>query len=209
VLDKNDIQELIKIVSGKNIFIISDEVYEHIIFDGLQHESLLKYPELFERSFITFSFGKVYNCTGWKIGYCVAPKLLMAEFRKVHQYNCFSCNSTVQFALADFLKQKNVYLQLGIQLQHKRDLFLQLMSKTLFKPLVSHGSYFQLYSFRDVSNETDIDFAKRLTKEVGVATIPLSAFYKHNADDHVLRFCFAKKEKTLQEAVGRLRNFQQ
>lgn len=207
VLDKNDIEQLTSIVFGTNILIISDEVYEHIVFDGLQHESILKYPELFERSFVTFSFGKVYNCTGWKIGYCVAPKPLMTEFRKVHQYNCFSCNSTVQFALANFLKDKNSYLGLANFLQKKRDLFQLLMKGTKFKAIPSRGSYFQLYNYSAISNESDSDFAIRLTKEAGVATIPLSSFYKKNIDNNVLRFCFAKKEKTLEQAVERLINF--
>ncbi len=207
VLDKNDIKELTKIVSGTNILILSDEVYEHIIFDGLQHESLLNYPELFMRSFICFSFGKVYNCTGWKAGYCIAPDPLMVEFRKVHQFNCFSCNSPVQFALADFLKQKNVYEQLGPFFQAKRDFFKKLMSQTKFKSLPSHGSYFQLYSYDSISEEKEMDFAVRLTKEAGVASVPTSAFYKENNDNKVLRFCFAKKESTLEEAVERLLNF--
>src|ERR1019366_781182 len=127
ILDTNDMLQLQNIVAGTGILIMSDEVYEHIVFDGMQHESILKYPDLFNRSFISFSFGKVYNCTGWKIGYCVAPGYLMNEFRKVHQFNCFSCNSPVQFALADFLKEKKVYLGLGIFLQKKRDFFYKLM----------------------------------------------------------------------------------
>ncbi len=208
VLDKNDIEQLTQIVSGTNILIISDEVYEHIVFDGMEHESILKYPALFERSFVTFSFGKVYNCTGWKIGYCVAPKPLMAEFRMVHQYNCFSCNSPVQFALATFLKEKDNYLGLANFLQKKRDLFHDLMKATKFKAIPSHGSYFQLYNYSAISEESDRDFAIRLTKEACVATIPLSSFYKKNIDNNVLRFCFAKKENTLEQAVERLVKFQ-
>lgn len=207
VLDKNDMQQLSNIVSGTNILIVSDEVYEHLIFDGMQHESILKYPELFCRSFVCFSFGKVYNCTGWKIGYCIAPENLMNEFRKVHQFNCFSCNSSLQFALAEFLKEKNVYLELGSFLQSKRDYFLNLMNKTKFKPIPSHGSYFQLYNYSTISKEKENDFALRLTKEAGVATIPVSAFYKNKKEDKVLRFCFAKKEETLNEAVERLLKF--
>ena len=207
VLDKNDMQQLSNIVSSTNILIVSDEVYEHIVFDGMQHESILKYPELFSRSFISFSFGKVYNCTGWKIGYCIAPEILMNEFRKVHQFNCFSCNTPVQFALASFLKEKKVYLGLGIFLQNKRDYFRQLMLQTKFKPIPSHGSYFQLYNYSTISEENENDFAIRLTKEAGVATIPVSAFYKNKKDDKVLRFCFAKKESTLTMAVERLLKF--
>jgi methionine transaminase len=208
ILDTNDLLQLQNIVSATKILIMSDEVYEHIIFDGKQHESILKYPELFDRSFISFSFGKVYNCTGWKIGYCIAPEYLMNEFRKVHQFNCFSCNSPVQFALAEFLNEKKECQELGNFLQKKRDFFYHLMEKTKFKALPSYGSYFQLYNYSAISNEREPDFAIRLTKEAGVATIPLSSFYKNIADNHVLRFCFAKKENTLADAVKRLLKFQ-
>ena len=204
VLSKTDIKELHTVVTGTNIFILSDEVYEHLIFDGIEHESILRYPDLLQRTFVCFSFGKVYNCTGWKLGYCVAPEPMMKEFRKVHQFNCFSCNSPMQFALADFLRQKESYLTLGNFLQQKRDYFQQLMLQTKFKPLVSHGSYFQLYSFDEISEESETDFAIRITKEFGVATIPCSVFYKNGKDDKVLRFCFSKKEETLEEAVNRL-----
>ncbi|MBP6432197.1 MAG: aminotransferase class I/II-fold pyridoxal phosphate-dependent enzyme [Ferruginibacter sp.] len=204
VLSEEDITQLQNIVSNTGIFIISDEVYEHLIFDGKQHESILKYPDLLARSFVCFSFGKVYHCTGWKLGYCIAPENLMKEFRKVHQFNCFSCNSTVQFALAEFLLQKENYLQLGNFLQQKRDYFLGLMSATKFTPIPSYGSYFQLYSYANFSDEKEKNFAIRLTKEYGVATIPTSVFYKQEKDNKVLRFCFAKKEETLERAVERL-----
>ncbi|HEY8689111.1 MAG TPA: methionine aminotransferase [Chitinophagaceae bacterium] len=204
VLSKDDILQLQSIVAGTNIFILSDEVYEHLIFDDLQHESMLRYPDLLERSFVCFSFGKVYHCTGWKLGYCIAPAALTNEFRKVHQFNCFSCNSPMQFALADFLQNKESYLTLGKFLQNKRDYFMELMKQTKFTPLPSHGSYFQLYSYKGLSDESEKDIAIRLTKDFGVATIPTSAFYKNGKDDKVLRFCFAKKESTLDEAVSRL-----
>ena len=204
VLSKNDIEQLQQIVKDTNIFILSDEVYEHLIYDDMQHESMLKYPDLYERSFVCFSFGKVYHCTGWKMGYCVAPPALMKEFRKIHQFNCFTTNGTVQFALAEFIQQKDQYLLLGKQLQEKRDYFLQLMQQTKFKPLPSHGSYFQLYSYKDFSDEKEADLAIRLTEEYSVATIPVSAFYQSGKDDRVLRFCFVKKEATLEEAVNRL-----
>lgn len=204
ILDKNDINQLRSIVEGTRIIILSDEVYEHIIFDGRQHESILKYPDLFQRSFVVFSFGKVYHCTGWKLGYCIAPHFLMKEFLKVHQYNCFSCHTPVQYALATFLQDKNEYLQLGSFLQAKRDYFNKLMSKTKFKPLPSFGSYFQLYDFQKISNEIEIDFAKKLTENAGVSAIPVSAFYKNGKEDKVLRFCFAKKDSTLSDAVDRL-----
>ena len=204
VLSKEDIKQLQSVVAGTGIFILSDEVYEHIVFDDMNHESMLRYPDLFKRSFVCFSFGKVYHCTGWKLGYCVAPAALMNEFRKVHQFNCFSCNSPMQFALADFLQHEESYLTLGNFLQKKRDYFLELMKQTRFTPLPSHGSYFQLYSYKDLSDESEKDLALRLTKDFGVATIPTSAFYKNGKDDKVLRFCFAKKESTLEEAVNRL-----
>lgn len=209
VLNNEDLEQLRNIVLGTNILIVSDEVYEHIIFDGMPHESILKYAELFDRSFACFSFGKVYNCTGWKIGYCIAPRALMTEFRKVHQFNCFSCNAPVQYALAEFIKEKNVYLELGNFLQKKRDYFEMLMAQTKFKALPSHGSYFQLYDYAAISEENENDFAIRLTKEAGVASIPTSAFYKNGKDNKVLRFCFAKKESTLDEAVERLAKFTQ
>lgn len=204
VLSNHDIEQLRSIVKNTGIFILSDEVYEHLIFDGKKHESILRYPDLLQRSFVCFSFGKVYNCTGWKIGYCVAPAPLMKEFRKVHQFNCFSCNSPVQFALTEFLKEREQYLQLGIQLQQKRDFFQSLMLQTKFKPLPSYGSYFQLYSYSNISDENENDFAIRLTKEYGVTTIPTSAFYKNSIDNKVLRFCFSKKEETLRVAAEKL-----
>jgi methionine aminotransferase len=207
VLSSFDIEQLRSIVKDTGIFILSDEVYEHLIFDDLRHESMLRYPDLLERSFVCFSFGKTYHCTGWKLGYCVAPDRLMKEFRKVHQFNCFSCHSPVQFALADFLQQKEEYLQLGKMIQGKRDYFQSLMQQTKFKPLPSHGSYFQLYSYGELSNENDMDLAVRITKQYGVATIPVSAFYTEQKDDRVIRFCFAKKETTLYEAVNRLTKF--
>jgi methionine aminotransferase len=204
VLDKNDIEQLSNIVQETNIFILSDEVYEHIIFDAREHESILKYPQLFERSFVVFSFGKVYHCTGWKMGYCVAPGELMKEFLKVHQYNAFCSNSPMQYALATFLQHKNEYLELGSFLQEKRDHFKNLMDKTKFTPLTSHGTYFQLYSYSQISDLNELDFAKKLTIELGVGTIPVSAFYKNSRENQVLRFCFSKKEKTLAMAAERL-----
>ncbi|MEP7255670.1 MAG: methionine aminotransferase [Ferruginibacter sp.] len=204
VLSADDIKQLQTIVKDTGIFILSDEVYEHLIFDGMKHESMLRYPDLYERSFVCFSFGKVYDCTGWKMGYCVAPPALMKEFRKVHQFNAFSCSTPVQYALTEFLKQKENYLQLGSILQKKRDYFKELMLQTKFKPLPSHGSYFQLYSYAGISDESEKDFAIRVTKEYGVASIPTSVFYKHGEDNKVLRFCFSKKEATLEEAANRL-----
>ena len=204
VLDKNDIAELKSVTSGTNIFIVSDEVYEHLIYDELPHESMLKYPELFERSFVNFSFGKTYHCTGWKLGYCIAPAAFTKEFRKVHQFNCFSCFTPAQVALAEYLKNKEAYLSLPRFMQQKRDYFIELMKQTKFDLLNTSGSYFICASYGRISDEADKDLAIRLTKEAGVATIPLSAFYHNQKDDKVLRFCFSKQNRTLQQAVERL-----
>lgn len=204
VLQEADIMALREIVAGTNIFIISDEVYEHLIFDGIAHQSILRYPDLMERSFVCFSFGKTYHCTGWKIGYCVAPPPLMKEFRKVHQFNCFSCHSPVQYALANYLQQPTPYLSLGSSMQQKRDYFRSLMQQTPFTLIPSHGSYFECYSYAGFSDEPDKALAIRLTKEKGVATIPMSSFYKEGTDNKVLRFCFAKQATTLEKAVERL-----
>jgi methionine aminotransferase len=204
VVSEKDIEELRKTVEDTNIFIISDEVYEHLIFDGIAHQSILRYPDLLQRSFVCFSFGKVYNCTGWKSGYCIAPPQLTKEFRKVHQFNCFSCHTPTQVALAKFLKDKDAYLSLSAFMQQKRDYFTKLMQSTKFDMLESHGSYFICAKYNRISDEGDKDFAIRLTKETGVATIPVSAFYHNGKDDKVLRFCFSKKEDTLEQAVEKL-----
>ena len=205
VISMEDIEQLRDIVIEHDLYILSDEVYEHLIFDGLPHYTMLRFPELYARSFVCFSFGKVYNCTGWKMGYCVAPPAFTAEFRKVHQFNCFSVQTPAQVALAEYIAQKESYRSLGPLMEGKRDFFQQLMVQTKFTPLVSHGSYFQLYSYRQVSEEGDLAFARRLTTELGVVGIPVSAFYQSGKDDRVLRFCFAKKEETLVAAVQRLR----
>jgi methionine aminotransferase len=204
VLSEQDIVELRAVTKDTNIIIISDEVYEHLIFDGLKHESILQFPDLLERSFVCFSFGKVYNCTGWKLGYCISSPALMNEFRKIHQFNCFTCDTPKQVALSKFLRQRDQYLQLGTLLQQKRDHFLELMKQTRFKPLPSHGSYFQIYSYKDISDEHEKEFAVRLTREFGVATIPVASFYREAANHQVLRFCFSKKEPTLEAAAERL-----
>lgn len=204
VLQPADIESLRKLVAGTNMFIISDEVYEHLIFDNIPHQSILRYPDLLERSFVCFSFGKVYDCTGWKQGYAVAPAPLMKEFRKVHQFNAFSCFTPTQVALAQFLKKPEVYLQLSSMLQARRDYFIQLMSATPFTLQPTHGSYFVCGTYEKISDEPDRDFAIRLTREHGVATIPVSAFYQEGKDDKVLRFCFSKSKETLDKAVERL-----
>ena len=204
VLLADDIEQLRSIVKDTRIIILSDEVYEHLIFDNIPHQSILRYPDLMERSFVCFSFGKVYHCTGWKLGYCISSPGLMKEFRKVHQFNCFCCHTPSQVALAVFLKNKESYLSLGAFMQQRRDYFQQLMEQTKFTPFQSHGSYFQLYAYDRISDEGDRDFAIRITKEYGVAAIPVSAFYQSGTDHKVVRFCFAKKNETLETAVERL-----
>lgn len=204
MLSTSDIGMLTEIVKENDIFIVSDEVYEHIVFDDHVHESILKYPELLKQSFVCFSFGKVYHCTGWKLGYCIAPQKLMSEFRKIHQFNAFSCNTPLQVALADFLKDQSSYLSIAPFLQQKRDLFRNLMQKTRFQLLSAQGSYFVCATYDQISKEEDKAFAIWLIREAGVATIPLSAFYQDMADTGTIRFCFAKKQETLEEAVYRL-----
>lgn len=204
VLHASDMDELRDIVSGTNIFIVSDEVYEHLIFDQIPHQSILRYPDLLERSFVCFSFGKTYNCTGWKLGYCISSPDSMVEFRKVHQFNCFCCHTPSQVALAEFLKNKDAYLSLSGIMQQKRDYFTGLMKSTKFSLLNSSGSYFICAKYDRISDEGDKDFATRVTKEFGVATIPVSVFYKSGTDNKVVRFCFSKKPETLEAAVERL-----
>lgn len=204
VLQADDMLELEAVVKNTGIFILSDEVYEHLIFDNIAHQSVLRYPALAERSFVVYSFGKTYHCTGWKLGYCIAPAAFMQEFRTVHQFNCFSCNTPAQAGIAQYIKNQDAYLELGTFIQQKRDYFYGLMEQTPFTMLPSHGSYFGLASYASFSNEPDMDFAARITRDYGVATIPLSPFYVNGKDDKVVRFCFAKKEQTLEVAVNRL-----
>lgn len=205
VLSEMDIEQLRKLVHGTGIFILSDEVYEHVIFDNLSHNSILRYPDLRDRSFVCFSFGKIYHCTGWKIGYCVAPATAMHEFRKVHQFNCFSCDSPKQVALTKFLEQPLHYTSLGKFIQQKRDYFLTMMKETPFRMHNSSGSYFILGSYGHFSDENEKDFAIRITKEYKVAAIPVSAFYHDGTDNKVLRFCFCKKNETLERAAENLK----
>lgn len=199
-----DMVELEKITKGSDIIIISDEVYEHIIFDGIEHQSVLRYPKLAERSFVIGSFGKTYHSTGWKVGYCIAPKNLMNEFRKVHQFNVFSVNSIAQVAFSEILKRKELYLQLNSFYQQKRDYFRRAIQSSRLKLLKCEGTYFQLVSYAKISDERDLEFVKRITREVGVAAIPISVFYRHHIDNSVIRFCFAKEEETLKKAADLL-----
>jgi methionine aminotransferase len=204
VLSAGDIQALAEIVDDTDILILADEVYEHIIFDGTRHESMARTPELAARSFIVGSFGKTYHATGWKVGYVVAPASLSQEFRKVHQFVTFATNTPVQHAIADFLMAQRGLRELAPFYQAKRDLFLRLMEGSRFKPLPCRGSYFQLMDYSAITDETDAEFAIRLTKEHGVASIPTSPFLYRQAAPRVLRFCFAKKDETLEAAASRL-----
>lgn len=204
ILSEKDIKALIKLTKNTDVMILSDEVYEHIIFDGRKHQSISLYPELRERSFIVASFGKLLHTTGWKMGYCLAPEPLMKEFRKVHQFNVFSVNTPMQLGIANYLKNADNYLGLSAFFQEKRDFFRNLLSETRFKLLPCNGSYFQCVSYDHLSDERDTDMAARLVTAYGVATIPVSAFYIRNTDHRVLRFCFAKKQETLEKAVERL-----
>jgi methionine transaminase len=201
VLSREDIHQLEEIAREADFFVISDEVYEHIIFDGCSHESLLRYHELAKKSFVISSFGKTYHTTGWKIGYCVAPEPLSTEFRKIHQYLTFASNTPIQYAYAKIMEDKSHYLSLSSFYQKKRDLFLSLTANSGFKALPCRGTYFQMMDYSSISMEPDIDFAKRLTREHGIAAIPPSVFYHKNDDNRVLRFCFAKKNDTLKKAA--------
>ena len=207
ILTKTDIDELTAIVKNQDILILSDEVYEHLIYDGREHHSMARYPELRERSFITVSFGKLFHATGWKIGYCLAPANLMQEFRKIHQFLVFSVNTPMQAGIAEYLKDENVYNGLSNFFQQKRDYFSRGLQQSRFKLLPSQGSYFQCVSYHGLTDEHDTDLAIRITREFGVASIPVSAFYSKGTDHHILRFCFAKKQETLDKAVERLIKF--
>lgn len=204
ILAEEDIKELNTIVKNRDIIILSDEVYEHLIFDGQEHLSMARYPELRERSFIIASFGKLFHTTGWKVGYCMAPAYLMNEFRKIHQFNVFSVNTPMQVAAAEYLKNEHHYLDLAGFFQQKRDHFRGGLSQTRFELLPCSGSYFQSVSIKHLTTEKDSDYAIRLAKEFGVAAIPVSAFYNKGTDHHILRFCFAKRQETLDKAVDKL-----
>jgi len=204
ILTQSDIDSLIKLTKNTDIIILSDEVYEHLIYDEEKHLSVAFYPELRERSFIVASFGKLLHATGWKVGYCLAPEKLMAEFRKVHQFNVFSVNTPMQQAISQYISDEKSYLGLAAFFQQKRDLFRSLLSNTKFKLLPCKGSYFQCVSFNAISDESDTIMAKRLITDFGVASVPLSAFYTKNTDDKILRFCFAKEDETLHKAAERL-----
>ena len=200
VFSNQDMLQLQELVKGTNIIVLSDEVYEHIIFDDEQHQSACLFPILKEHSFIVASFGKTFHNTGWKLGYCCAPKELMVEFQKVHQFNVFCVNHPMQKAIADYINEPQHYENLPIFYQQKRDFFLELIKESRFKIIPSKGTYFQVLDFSDITQENDVVFAKRLTSEFKLASIPMSVFNENHTDYKVLRFCFAKTEKTLKKA---------
>lgn len=204
VLTDSDMLQLQKILDNTDVVVLSDEVYEHIIFDGLEHQSVSRFPKLAERSIIISSFGKTYHTTGWKMGYVLAPENITKEFRKVHQFMAFSANTPIQYALADFLDDADAYLQLNQFYEDKRNYFQKLIKGSNFKLLPCKGSYFQMLNYAKITQERDIDFAVRLTKEHKVASIPTSVFYHKKIDNNVLRFCFAKSEETLEKAAEKL-----
>ncbi|WP_026075830.1 pyridoxal phosphate-dependent aminotransferase [Noviherbaspirillum massiliense] len=204
VLREQDIKALADIVRGTDILILSDEVYEHMVYDGRRHESVCRHPELASRSFVVSSFGKTYHVTGWKVGYVAAPAALSAEFRKVHQFNVFTVNTPVQHGLAAYMADPAPYLDLPAFYQHKRDLFRSRLERTRFRLLPSDGTYFQCVEYSAISDQPEAEFAKWLTSEIGVAAIPVSAFYHQPKESGIVRFCFAKKDETLNTALDRL-----
>jgi len=201
LFSEDDMLQLQNLAEKYNLFVLSDEVYEHIIFDGNTHYSAARFPELACRSFITASFGKTFHNTGWKLGYCLAPKALMVEFRKVHQYTVFSVNSPMQKGMAEYLQTSEHYLGLSVFYQQKRDLFLDLISVSRFNVIPSEGTYFQMLDFSDITQESDVTFADRLTKENKLAVIPTSVFNANREDFKQVRVCFAKTDETLQKAA--------
>ena len=203
-LSEGDMHALEKILAGTDIIVLSDEVYEHIIFDGIQHQSIARFPKLAERSIITFSFGKTFHATGWKLGFCLAPENIMNEFRKAHQFVVYTCNTPIQHALAEYLSDEKNYQNLGNFYQEKRDYFCKLVRGSRFKILPCTGSYFQLLDYSDITDEIDTEYAIRLTKEAGIASIPVSVFYHKPVHNNMLRFCFAKEKDTLEKAAERL-----
>ena len=203
---KEDMSTLENKLQGSDTIVLSDEVYEHIVFDENSHESVSKYPDLASRSLVCASFGKTFHVTGWKMGYCAAPDYLMKEFQKIHEFNVFCANHPLQRALATYLRSPGNYMNLGSFFQEKRDSFLAGLEGSRFKFTPSQGTYFQLLDYSEITDESDVEFAKRLAIEKGVASIPISVFNKDQADHKQLRFCFAKKEETLRDATEILRS---
>ncbi|MBU1014257.1 MAG: aminotransferase class I/II-fold pyridoxal phosphate-dependent enzyme [Bacteroidetes bacterium] len=201
VLKSSDILQLEALTKETDIIVISDEVYEHLIFDNLQHESVCKYPELARRSFVIASFGKTFHATGWKMGYVLAPEKLMNEFRKVHQFNVFTVNTPIQYAIADFISKKKNYNKLHSFYEQKRDYFADKIRTSRFRIVPCFGTYFQLLDYRDISDKPEMEFAKELIKKFGIASIPVSSFYHDGMESKRLRFCFAKQKETLNKAA--------
>ncbi|MBR7798627.1 pyridoxal phosphate-dependent aminotransferase [Undibacterium fentianense] len=203
-LEKSDYEQLANLLRGTNILLISDEVYEHMVFDGKAHYSVASHPELAQRSFIISSFGKTYHVTGWKVGYVLAPKALTKEFRKIHQFNVFTVNTPMQYGLAAYMNDERKYTELSDFYQEKRDFFRNGLSESRFKLLPVQGTYFQCVDYSAISNESELEFASWLTSDIGVAAIPVSAFYQEQKQNHLIRFCFAKQKTTLERALERL-----
>jgi methionine aminotransferase len=203
-LSESDMKKLEKILLGTDIIVLSDEVYEHIIFDEIPHQSVVRFPKLAERSIVVYSFGKTFHATGWKMGFCLAPENIMNEFRKAHQFVVYTCNTPIQYALAEYLSDENNYKTLGKFYQEKRDYFCDLLKESRFKILPCKGSYFQLLDYSEITDDLDTDYAIRLTKEAGIASIPVSVFYHQPVHNNILRFCFAKEKETLEKAAERL-----
>ena len=206
LLNKEDMSQLEDILRGTNILVLSDEVYEHIVFNGEEHQSVCRFPDLKLRSFAVASFGKTFHNTGWKVGYCCAPKELMDEYKKVHQYNVFSVHHPSQKGLADYIINPETYLQLSKFYERKRDLFLSLIKDSRFSFIPSKGTYFQALDYSAITDKNDVDFATELIKEKKIASIPISVFYKDNLDQKLLRFCFAKTDETLKNGAEILCN---
>lgn len=202
IMSAADLEKLQRLVAGTDVIILSDEVYEHIVYDGYEHQSIARFPQLAERSFIVRSFGKSFHTTGWKVGYILAPAFLMSEFRKVHQYNVFSVNTPAQYAFASMLQHPEVLEELSVFYQAKRDRFIKGIKGSKFSLVPSAGTYFQNLDFRKISQENDVDFAIRLVREHKIASIPLSVFYADKKDYKQLRFCFAKHDETIDKAIG-------
>jgi len=201
IISKEDMQRLENLIKGRDILVLSDEVYEHIIFDGVDHQSASRFPDLASKSIIVGSFGKTFHATGWKMGFVLAPENIMAEFRKVHQFVVFAVNTPIQYAVAEYLQNPNNYNSLGNFYQQKRDFFISAISNSKFKPLACNGTYFQLLDYSNISDEPEMDMAVRLVKEYGIATVPVSSFYRTKENNHTLRFCFAKQEQTINKAA--------
>lgn len=202
VLSEQDLNNLASKIRDKDILVLSDEVYEHMVFDGQAHQSVLSHSELSEKSYAVFSFGKTYHATGWKLAYCVAPSALTAEFRKIHQFVTFTTTSFLQYAIADFMAECPEHaVELSDFYQAKRDRFCELISPSRLKFTPSKGTYFQLVDYSEISRKTDVDFANELAQEKGVAAIPLAPFYARPPDNHILRFCFCKDDATLERAA--------